>query len=69
MFYLRKETPINMELLRNKLIASGNLEEKEKFDLAKLKKMLKAKFEQIDFEDAKKDVERFLHRNNTELDS
>lgn len=67
-FYVQKEIPVNMELLKNKLIASGNLKEDEKFDLAKLKKMLKNKFEQIDFEDAKKDVERFLKADSRELE-
>ncbi|MCQ2979024.1 MAG: nucleotidyl transferase AbiEii/AbiGii toxin family protein [Clostridia bacterium] len=63
-FYLQSKTKINMELLKNKLIASEALKEKDKFDIDVLKKMLKKKFNEIDFNEAKQDVIKFLHDDN-----
>ncbi len=57
-----------MELLKNKMIDSNHLNEDDKFDNDVLCQMLKERFEVIDFENAKLDVERFLHKDKSILE-
>ena len=49
-----------MELLRNKLINSNVINKNDPFNIDILKKMLKDKFNEIDFNEAKEDVIPFI---------
>lgn len=68
LFYLKMNSKINMELLRNKMIDSNHLSKEDTFDNDVLCQMLKERFEVIDFENAKLDVERFLHKEKSILE-
>lgn len=68
LFYLKMNSKINMDLLRNKLIDSEHLKEDDKFDKDVLHEMLIKRFDEIDFENAKLDVDRFLHDDKSALD-
>lgn len=59
-FYLSKNTKVNMELIRNKLIDSKVIKEDEKFEIEDLKMMLENKFKEINYKDAKDDVIPFI---------
>ena len=59
-FYLQKNSPVNMEHLRQRLIDSGVLTENDDFNDAVMKEMLYRRFDLIDFESAKEDVRPFI---------
>ena len=59
-FFLANETEVNIELIRNKLIESKFIEENSEFNIDILKEMLKSKFNEIDYQDAKEDVKPFI---------
>ena len=59
-FFIATNTKVNLELLKNKLIESKYINEKDKFDVEILKKLLTKKFKEISFEDAKEDVIPFI---------
>lgn len=59
-FYLSRKTPVNLELVKQKLISSGFLNENDKFDINILKEMLFKKFSEIDYKNAKEDVIPFI---------
>lgn len=63
LFYIRKRVKPNLTYLKNKLIESGTIEENERFDTERLKTILKAQFEIVDFNQAKQDAERFVINN------
>ena len=64
-FYLSKNTKVNVELIKNKLIASNFISENDKFDIFKLREMLNNKFKTINYEEAKKDVISFINDINS----
>lgn len=66
-FYLSRETPVNMKNLRARLVQTKHLQETEKFDLEVLKSILREKFSEIDFDEAKRDVQIFVE-NPVSLD-
>ena len=59
-FFLANNTKVNLELLKNKLIASNYIDANSKFDINILKELLIKKFEIIDYEEAKDDVIPFI---------
>lgn len=59
-FFLANETKVNIELIRNKLLESNFIDEKDKFNIDILKEMLINKFNEIDYQDAKEDVKPFI---------
>lgn len=59
-FYLQRNISVNLVLLKNKLIESDVLKESDDFNIDVLKSMLNKKFEQINFDAAKKDVLPFI---------
>jgi len=59
-FYLLKNTPVNLVYLENKLKQSRELDENARLTLEDLKALLNQRFAAIDFEAAKKDVTDFL---------
>lgn len=59
-FFLASDTKVNIELLKNKLIESNYIIEKEKFDINELQKILISKFEKIDYTKAVEDVKPFI---------
>ncbi len=63
LFYVRRGISPNLNYLRNKLINSGKVNEKDTFNIEVLKEMLIKRFEQVDFEQVKNDTERFIINN------
>ncbi|MDD7380545.1 MAG: nucleotidyl transferase AbiEii/AbiGii toxin family protein [Succiniclasticum sp.] len=59
-FYLSKGAKCNLKYLQARLIQSGHLDVESPCSIEDVKKMLKERFEQIDYEQAKKDVEPFI---------
>ena len=59
-FYLARRTPVNLKHLRERLLQSGYIAEDTSSTLEDVKKMLFEKFENIDYEQAKGDVEPFI---------
>lgn len=59
-FYLSKGIAVNIKHLQERLLQSGHLKEGDPFLLEVIKRMLCERFEQIDFLQAKEDVEPFI---------
>lgn len=59
-FYLTRNTKFNLDHLREKLIESHYISQEDKFDVNFVKALLIARFNEIDFNDAKKDVLPFI---------
>ena len=59
-FYLTRNTKFNLDHLREKLIESHYISQEDKFDVDFVKVLLIARFNEIDFNDAKKDVLPFI---------
>lgn len=59
-FYLSKNTSVNIELVREKLIESGALERESDFNIDILKQLLYERFDNINYLDAKEDVIAFI---------
>ena len=59
-FFLSNNVEVNVELIRNKLVASKYINENDVFNINVLKDMLKSKFSEINYNDAKEDVLPFI---------
>ena len=59
-FFLANNTNVNIELLKNKLIASKYIDANSLFDIGVLKNILNKKFNEIDYNEAKEDVLPFI---------
>ena len=59
-FYLSRNIKVNIELVKEKLIDSKVLKREDTFNINVLKELLINKFEQIDYKNAKEDVETFI---------
>lgn len=59
-FYISRNIPVNLTHLRERLIQTNTINETDEFNLDKVKEMLNKKFDDIDFNDAKKDVIPFI---------
>lgn len=59
-FYLSKDTKVNLNLLNEKLIDSNAINRDDEFNIDILKEMLNKKFKEINFTDAKEDVITFI---------
>lgn len=59
-FYLSKNTTVNLDLVKEKLIASNVLKREDIFNINVLKEMLNKKFEEINYTNAKEDVITFI---------
>lgn len=59
-FFLSNNVEVNVELIRNKLVASKYINENDVFNIDVLKGMLKSKFSEINYNDAKEDVLPFI---------
>ena len=59
-FYLSKETKVNLELIKSKLIESKVITENSDFNIDILKNLLNKKFKEINYADAKEDVITFI---------
>lgn len=60
-FYLSQGASVNIEHLRHRLVQSGYIGENDKCSLNDLKNMLIERFNNIDFAQARLDVEPFIH--------
>lgn len=63
-FYLKRNTKFNLAHLREKLMESHYISNEDKFDVEVVKTLLIARFNEIDFNDAKKDVLPFIKDMN-----
>ncbi|MDO4920302.1 MAG: nucleotidyl transferase AbiEii/AbiGii toxin family protein [Phascolarctobacterium sp.] len=59
-FYLTRNAACNQKHLRARLLQSSYIDEQKECSLAGIKEMLKNKFAQIDYKQAKQDVEPFI---------
>lgn len=64
LFFMATGTRVNLELLKNKLLASNAIESGDDFDINKLKELLINKFKVIDYNEAKEDVSPFIKNIN-----
>lgn len=64
-FYLSRQTPVNLKHLRERLIQTNYIDEKDGCSLEDVKRMLIKKFETINYEQAKQDVEPFVRDQGT----
>ncbi len=65
-FYLSRNTSVNLNHLREKLLESNYINEDFDLNINSLKELLYKRFEEIDFENAKEDVQNFI-QNTEEL--
>lgn len=66
-FYLARKSEVNQKHLRERLLQSSDITENMVCSLASIKQMLYRRFDSIDFEQAKTDVEPFI-RDTSVLD-
>lgn len=59
-FYLSRGIPVNLNHLTARLIQSGHLEAGKKYSVEEIRDLLRERFKEIDYEQAKSDVEPFL---------
>ncbi len=59
-FFLANNINVNLELIKNKLFESKYISEEEPFNLEVLKTLLKNKFKEINYKEAKEDVIPFI---------
>ena len=59
MFYLARHTPVNLPHLKERLIQSGYITDDWECSIENVKQMFIERFENIDFEEAKKMWKRF----------
>lgn len=59
-FFLTKQTPVNLKHLRARLLQSGYLNPNDPFTIPVLQQLLKDRFASIDYEQAKTDVLPFI---------
>lgn len=60
LYYVGLNTKINKELLKEKLLRSGEIKEGDIFDISILENMLIKRFDSLDYEEAKADVSPFI---------
>lgn len=60
-FYLSKGAAVNQKHLRERLLDSGYISPEDDCSLSAIKQMLSERFDRIDYAQAKKDVEPFIH--------
>jgi predicted nucleotidyltransferase component of viral defense system len=66
-FYLARNVAVNLAYLEAKLRDSGHYTGADSLDRDTLVKLLKIKFEKVDFKKAAADVRPFLHKNDLEV--
>lgn len=59
-FYISKDTKVNLELIKSKLIESNVISVNSEFNIDILKELLNKKFLEINYKDAKEDVIAFI---------
>ena len=66
-FFLSLNIKVNIDLVKNKLIESKYIKESDSFNIDILRKLLKEKFKEIDYDNAREDVIPFI-KNISSLD-
>ena len=66
-FFLSLNTKVNIDLVKNKLIESKYIKESDSFNIDILRELLKEKFKEINYDNAKEDVKPFI-KNQSSLD-
>ena len=65
LFYCARDVKLNLKYLENKLKNSKKIDNSVVLDITLVKKMLKDKFESLDYEAAKKDVSNFIKNQSS----
>lgn len=60
-FYIKNGCLLNLEHLKQRMLQTGHLKENDLLSIEKIKELLKLKFKEIDFEQAKDDVLPFVN--------
>ena len=63
LFYVKRGVSPNLKYLKNKLVNTGKIKENDEFNIDVLKKMLIERFNEVEFDQVKKDTERFIIKN------
>ena len=63
LFYVRQGISPNLNYIKQELIDKGRIKDTDQFDIDVLKKLLIERFKEIDFDMVRKDVERFIIKN------
>ena len=63
-FFQANHVSVNLELIKNKLIASNWIDAHSSFDIGVLKELLIQRFEEIDYKEAKEDILPFIRDVN-----
>lgn len=66
-FFLSLNTKVNIDLVKNKLIESKYIKESDFFNIDILRELLKEKFKEINYDNAREDVKPFI-KNISSLD-
>lgn len=66
-FFLSLNTKVNIDLVKNKLIESKYIKESDSFNIDILRELLKEKFKEINYDNAREDVKPFI-KNISSLD-
>ncbi len=66
-FFLSLNTKVNIDLVKNKLIESKYIKESDSFNVDILRELLKEKFKEINYDNAREDVKPFI-KNISSLD-
>lgn len=59
-FYLSRGIAVNQKHLRERLLQSGHIKETDEFSLKEIKRILRERFDAIDYTQAKEDAEPFI---------
>lgn len=59
-FYLSRGIAVNQKHLRERLLQSGHIKETDEFSLEEIKRILRERFDAIDYTQAKEDAEPFI---------
>lgn len=65
LWYLSKNTPVNLEHLQKRMEQTNHWKPEDKLTLTVLKELLKKRFEEVDFDQAKHDITPFIQDPRT----
>lgn len=69
LFYVSNDIKVNLVFLENGLKKFGYLDLDEELTIERLREELKQRFESVDFDEAKKDVQAFINKNDRFIES
>ena len=66
-WYLGQRIPCNVRHLQARMTQTGHWQQSRELDIAQLRQLLRQRFQQVDFDQAKRDVRPFI-RDEAELE-